>query len=44
MHKDILEDAHLLVEYMVFTESRIVSWPSLGAIGLSHKGCFTRPL
>ena len=44
VHKDFLEDPHLLVEYMIFTESRIVSGPSLGAIGLSHEGCFTRPL
>jgi len=43
VHKDFLEDPHLLVEYMIFTESRIVSGPSLGAIGLSHEGCLTRP-
>jgi len=29
---------------MIFTESRIVSGSSLGAIGLSHEGCLTRPL
>jgi hypothetical protein len=44
VHEDFLEDAHLLVEYMVLTEPRVLSWPSLGAIGLTHEGCLTRPL
>jgi hypothetical protein len=44
VHKGFLEDPHLLVEDIVFTESRVLSWPSLCAIGLTHEGCLTRPL
>ena len=44
MHKGFLEEPDLLVEDMVFAESRVLSWPSLCAIGLAHEGCLTRPL
>lgn len=44
MHKGFLEDPDLLVEDMVFAESRVLSWSLLCAIGLTHEGCLTRPL
>ena len=44
MHKGFLKDPHFLVEDMVFTESRVLNWPSLCTIGLTHEGCLTRPL
>jgi hypothetical protein len=44
MNKDLLENPHLLVEDMVFTESRVCSCPPLSTIGLTHEGCLARPL
>ena len=44
MHEGFLEDPHLPVVDMIFTESRLLSWPSLCAEELMHESCWTRSL